>query len=171
MASSRTLFITFILSFQQHAWSTNAVAEEQIILSSCESFCSETNACATDPYSHGSYCKDYGTNPPVCFGFYWRDFSQTQKCYQPNDPTCPQAFPVTCPNQPTVTPVPLDTCDINCLVTPSCAFSPTHQGSYCKTDLSIPVCFGLYWRNAEQTESCFFPADSTCPETVPIRCG
>lgn len=156
----------FLVSMMNQKWSH---ASSQ--LSSCELFCSETSACANDPHHHGSYCKNGNIDPPVCFGFFWRDFEQTQKCYYPNDPTCPQAFPVVCPNLPTATPVPLDTCDINCLVTPACAFSPTHPGSYCKTYLDIPVCFGLYWRTAEQTEACFFPTDPTCPQNLPVLCG
>ena len=132
---------------------------------SCELYCEASETCSVDP--HGSYCKA-DSFPPVCFGFYWRNPAMTALCYAPNDPTCPQAFPVACPHSE---PVPLDTCQINCLRTPGCAFSPTSQGSYCKADLSIPVCFGLYWRNPERTVSCFFPSDPTCPESDPIRCG
>jgi hypothetical protein len=139
--------------------------------STCEDYCQQTFACVNDPHKHGSYCKIAGSNPPVCFGLYWRDFERSQLCFQPNDPTCPQAFPVICPEIQTSTPRPLDTCQINCLVTPACAFNPTSQGSYCKQEQSIPVCFGLYWRTAERVESCFSPVDPTCPENIPILCG
>ncbi len=140
------------------------------ISGSCEDLCESVTACVTDPRSHGSYCKS-DQSPPVCFGMYWRDVAQSRLCYALNDPTCPQSFPVICPSLPTTSPIPFDTCKINCLLTPECAFTPTNQASYCKIDQNPPVCFGLYWRNAERTESCYQPVDTTCPETDPITCG
>ena len=134
----------------------------------CLDLCAADDACSTS--SQSSYCKDW-QDVPVCYGFYWRDIAQTDPCYAPSDPTCPQTFPIVCPDLTTSTPIPIDTCQINCLVTPLCAFNPKHQGSYCKTDMDIPICFGLYWRNAEQTIPCFAPMDLSCPETDPIKCG
>ena len=134
----------------------------------CLNLCSSTESCST--FSQSSYCKTW-QEVPVCFGFYWRDIAQTDPCYAPNDSTCPQTFPIVCPDLTTPSPIPIDTCQINCLVTPLCAFNPKHQGSYCKTDMIIPICFGLYWKNAEQTIPCFAPMDPSCPETDPIRCG
>jgi hypothetical protein len=136
---------------------------------SCEDFCGNNLQCRTS--SSGSYCKSW-QSVPVCFGFYWRETTQTNACYSPTDPTCPQSLPVVCPNLTTPTPVPFDTCQVNCLVTPKCAFGPKHQGSYCKVDhRDIPTCFGLYWRDAAQTIPCYFPEDPTCPQNDPIRCG
>ncbi|KAF4714236.1 hypothetical protein FOZ62_005445, partial [Perkinsus olseni] len=51
----------------------------------CSIVCSETEACANDPQSHGSYCK-YWQSPSVCFGLYVRDDGST--CFQPNDSSC-----------------------------------------------------------------------------------
>jgi hypothetical protein len=146
----------------------NIVYATNTIDTGCLDLCAATTECTTS--SQSSYCKDW-QDVPVCYGFYWRDIAQTDPCYAPNDPTCPQTFPIVCPDLTTSTPIPIDTCQINCLVTPLCAFNPKHQGSYCKTDMIIPICFGLYWKDPAQTIPCFAPMDPSCPETDPIKCG
>ena len=162
--------IIFLVVVDALEYRNNASSDLAEPPSSCEDFCSNNQACNSSS-SGGSYCKSWQT-VPVCYGFYWRETNQTNACYSPNDPTCPQAFPVICPNLPTTTPVPFDTCQVNCLVTPECAFGPKRQGSYCKLDNQLlPVCFGLYWRDIAETIPCYFPEDPTCPQTNPIRCG
>lgn len=143
----------------------------------CEKLCYDVPSCV----GRGSYCKT-SNFPNVCFGMffvvlcvqslglYWRDIAKTSMCFSPNDVTCPEAIPVDCPVEPTTTPIP-DTCEAICSLTPTCAFGENSQGSWCKNYQTIPVCFGLYWRDAARTRTCYFPADPTCPENDPVLCG
>ncbi len=55
----------------------------------CANICSQTPSCV----SRGSFCK---TDNNVCFGLYWTDSNQSSACFQPNDPSCPTTFPISC---------------------------------------------------------------------------
>ena len=61
----------------------------------CQDLCVNTTSCISEDHEHGSYCKSW-QSPPVCFGLYFTDASQTTMCFLPNDPTCPESFPVEC---------------------------------------------------------------------------
>ena len=133
---------------------------------SCQEICDGVQSCVPK----GSYCKFATDGNNVCFGLYFRDLAETTPCFA-DDPTCPEAIPVRCPSSPTIPPSTI-TCESICAITPTCAFSPTNQGTYCKLEQSSPTCFGLFWRNPPiRTEPCYWPADPTCPQGDPIRCG
>jgi hypothetical protein len=134
---------------------------------SCEDLCDQIPACA----AQGSYCK-HSTDgvTQVCQGLYFRDLGRTQTCFA-GDLTCPQAIPVRCPESPPIPPSTI-TCESICAITPACAFSTTHQGTYCKLEQENPTCFGLFWRNPPiRTQPCYWPVDRTCPQGDPVRCG
>ena len=57
----------------------------------CALICSQTASCVSD--THGSFCK---LDNNVCFGLYWTNANHTSACFQPNDPSCPSDFPITC---------------------------------------------------------------------------
>ena len=57
------------------------------------------------------------------------------------------------------------TCQDICEGASSCS-----KGSYCKSWQSIPVCYGLYYADAEFQTVCYFPDDPLCPETYPVDC-
>ena len=59
----------------------------------CALGCFLTPTCRNDPHAHFSYCK-FTQNPPVCFGLYEVPFDFL--CFQPNDPTCLERFPLRC---------------------------------------------------------------------------
>jgi hypothetical protein len=103
----------------------------------CEALCLGVASCANNPQAQGSYCKDSQT-PQVCFGLYYTDATQTTICFEPNDPTCPETIPVTCPT----TPPPPTNCQALCDSLPSCANDPQAHGSYCKTWENPSSCFG-----------------------------
>ena len=65
------------------AWYANA--------HTCEDICNELSSC-----SKGSYCKGW-QSVPVCFGLYYLDGNQSGMCYFPDDPLCPESYPVECP--------------------------------------------------------------------------
>lgn len=133
---------------------------------SCQDICNNIPSCIPK----GSYCKTSADGNNVCYALYYRDIARTRPC-SALDPTCPQAIPVRCPGTP-APPASTFTCESICALTPACAFSPTKQGTYCKLGQSIPTCFGLFWRNPPiRTQPCYWPADSTCPQGDPVRCG
>lgn len=143
-----------------------SVSTLQAGATSCESICANTPACA----SKGSYCKISADGNQVCQGLYYRDIEKTRTCFA-EDLTCPSAIPVRCPNSPPI-PASTVTCESICAITPACAFSPKHQGTYCKLEQAIPTCFGLFWRNPPiRTQPCYWPVDPTCPQGDPVRCG
>ena len=62
----------------------------------CQEHCVNTASCLNEEHEHGSYCKSW-QNPPVCFGLYWTDESQTTMCFEPSeDGACGEAIPVLC---------------------------------------------------------------------------
>lgn len=62
----------------------------------CQEHCVNTPTCISEEHEHGSYCKSW-QDPPVCFGLYWTDDSQTAMCFEPSeDGSCPESLPVTC---------------------------------------------------------------------------
>jgi hypothetical protein len=62
----------------------------------CQDHCANTTSCISEEHEHGSYCKTW-QDPPVCFGLYWTDDSQTTMCFQPAEGSaCPETNPVTC---------------------------------------------------------------------------
>ena len=62
----------------------------------CQGFCNNVVSCITEEHEHGSYCKSW-QDPPVCFGLYWTDESQTAMCFEPSeDGACSENIPVTC---------------------------------------------------------------------------
>ena len=61
----------------------------------CQAICNTVETCFNDPQAHGSYCKSWQSES-VCFGLYYTDASRTSVCFHPNDPSCPQEFPVRC---------------------------------------------------------------------------
>ena len=65
------------------AWYANA--------HTCQDICSEASSC-----SKGSYCKSW-QYLPVCFGLYYLDAGKSGMCYFPDDPMCPEDYPVECP--------------------------------------------------------------------------
>lgn len=132
---------------------------------SCQGICDTLSACKPK----GSYCKISQTGDNVCYGLYFRDLARTQPCFA-DDHSCPQAIPIRCPTTPPPPPSTI-TCESICAITPACAFSPTHQGTYCETNLAVPICFGLFWRDLAETKPCYWQADPTCPQGDPIRCG
>jgi len=62
----------------------------------CQELCDGLPACRDDPVAHGSYCKTWGIPSPVCFGMYYTSESKDTLCFQPNDPSCPEKYPVSC---------------------------------------------------------------------------
>lgn len=132
---------------------------------SCQDICNGVEECIVK----GSYCKLALDGNNVCQGLYFRDIGRTDPC-SADDPTCPEAIPVRCPNSPEPNPSVV-TCENICSLTGACAFSPTHQGTYCKTEQIIPTCFGLFWRDQQQTIPCYWPVDPSCPQSDPVRCG
>jgi len=159
----RRVILGLFLTSSPMAAASSAVAAPA---PSCQAICDTLTACRPQ----GSYCK---VNSPVgdnlCSGLYFRDIARTQPC-SANDPTCPQAIPVRCPTTPSPPPSTI-TCENICAITPTCAFSRTHQGTYCETERSVPTCFGLYWRDLAATIPCYWQTDRTCPQRDPIRCG
>jgi hypothetical protein len=130
--------------------------------STCQALCTSLSECATDPYSHGSYCKTW-QDPQVCFGLYWTDETQTTMCFQPNNVDCREDLPVACP-----TPV-APTCEEICQSVSACRNDPHGHGSFCKTWQEPQVCFGLY--RAAGGDTCFQPNDDSCREDEPVLCG
>ena len=65
------------------------------IVADCQKLCRSIPACKHDPRAHGSYCKSW-QKEGVCFGIYYRDPSKKRYCFQPNDPSCPERWPVKC---------------------------------------------------------------------------
>jgi len=87
----------------------------------CAEACFYTPSCRLDPQSQGSYCKR-NQHPAVCFGLYYDKrghfrgehsmheekvldggmslkhghFHRHRFCYEPNDPHCPEQFPLHC---------------------------------------------------------------------------
>jgi hypothetical protein len=84
---------------------------------------------------------------------------------------CPQTRPVRCPtDSPLINEAPLpihDNCQNICESTEGCM----SIGSYCKTWQDEPVCFGLYYKDSGKTRTCFFPNDSSCPQSLPVSCA
>jgi hypothetical protein len=74
----------------------------------CQAICDATPTCKNDPHAHGSYCKSW-QQYPVCFGLYFTDSTRTTTCFQPNDPSCPETFPVNCASVPGTTVAPATT--------------------------------------------------------------
>ena len=123
----------------------------------CQELCENLDLCANDPQAHGSYCKTWNT-PATCFGLFYRDDTLSEICFQPNDSSCPETLPVTCPEldeQTTVEPTPpIDqasasdtkkqptTCQEICDEVDECREDPQAHGSYCKFMDSKPICFG-----------------------------
>lgn len=141
-------------------------ASAQAPFDSCQAVCDSVTSCQPK----GSFCKISADRNFVCQGLFWRDLARTRPCFA-EDPTCPQAIPIRCPGSPPPPPS-TTTCESICAITSACAFSPKHQGTYCKLDHSPPTCFGLFWRNPPiRTQSCYWPADPTCPQGDPVRCG
>jgi hypothetical protein len=62
----------------------------------CQELCDGLPACRDDPDAHGSFCKTWGIPSPVCFGMYYTSESMDTLCFQPNDPSCPDKYPVSC---------------------------------------------------------------------------
>jgi hypothetical protein len=131
----------------------------------CNDICAGIPTCR----NKGSFCKISADNNQVCQGLYFRDLGRTSTCFA-EDVTCPQAIPVRCPHSPPLPPSTI-TCESICAITPACAFSPLHQGTYCKLEQSSPTCFGLFWRDPGRTQTCYWPVDRTCPQDDPVRCG
>jgi hypothetical protein len=57
----------------------------------CQSICENLESC-----SKGSYCKSWQSFP-VCYGLYYTGVEQSSYCYFPDDPNCPEDYPVECP--------------------------------------------------------------------------
>lgn len=130
--------------------------------STCEAICNGLAECAANPNAQGSYCKS-DHNPQVCFGLYYNDETRTSMCYQPNNESCREDFPVVCP-----TSVP--TCEQRCQTVEACREAPHPQWSYCKDDHVPRTCFGLYFTDATETNMCFQPNDASCDESRPVLC-
>ncbi len=141
----------------------------------CTDLCDSMDDCKN--HSQYSYCK-LDHNPQTCFGMYYTDASMTDICYfQTNQETCPEQYPVICPAEiedaTTAAPVektPAEICADACALSGSCS-GKNKWGTYCKGWQAPAVCFGLYWTDADHTETCFYPIDKkTCPETDPVLC-
>ncbi|KAF4708103.1 hypothetical protein FOZ62_004860, partial [Perkinsus olseni] len=126
----------------------------------CEDYCSLTEGCES------SYCKENG----VCFGLYYDDATT---CYQPGDGSgnCDDTTlsPVMCEDIPPVTTTAstttMWTCSDVCDSLVSCQESPS--GSYCKTWISPPVCFGIVVK--PDGTLCYEGVDEGC-EGEPYEC-
>ena len=120
----------------------------------CQELCDNLESCKNDPRAHGSYCKTWN-EPQTCFGLFFRDEERSTMCFQPNDSTCPQSRPVSCPedqdgtsDEPSRESAQRDqkkqptTCQEVCDEVDACRDDPHAHGSYCKFIDGNPICFG-----------------------------
>jgi len=140
---------------------TFALTSGSAIAETCQSFCDRLDGCKAGDHTYGSYCKSY-QDPEVCFGLYWLDETETAMCFQPDSlGACPETRPVRCPSE-------RSRCEEVCQSTEGCGTDK--HGSYCKHWQVEPVCFGLYYKDASKTSTCFEPFDLSCPSEFPVGC-
>lgn len=61
----------------------------------CQELCDIVPECANATHAWGSYCKAYQTTS-VCFGLYFVNNNKSQVCFQPNNASCNETYPVPC---------------------------------------------------------------------------